>query len=151
MKFLNLCKNVLENKKLQRVRIKVDPVWGERVGFYNSPNFEGYILQETPDIKVFIVNVPPGYDPIQTVSKDNIEGIEQPEQEPVTPANYSKLTLLKKAILEKLLELDKSKDDPEVQQVMSSKDIGFIETFLRQMGLGEEDLLNLYRKCFKRV
>ena len=151
MKFLNLCKNVLENKKLQKVRIKVDPVWGERVGFFNSPNFEGYILQETPDIKVFIVNVPPGYDPVQTVSKNNIETIEQPSPEPVTSANYSKLTLLKKAILDKLMELNKDKDDPEVQQVMNSRDIGFIETFLRQMGLSEEDLLNLYRKCFKRV
>lgn len=151
MKFLNICKNVLENKKLQKVRIKVDPVWGERFGIHNSPNFEGYILQETPEVKVFIVNVPPGYDPIQTVSKANIEPMEEPTSEPVTPANYSKLTLLKKAILEKILELNKSKDDPEVQQVMSSKDIGFIETYLRQMGLTEEDLLNLYRKCFKRV
>ena len=151
MKFLNLCKNVLENKKLQRVRIKVDPVWGERVGFHNSPNFEGYVLQETPEVKVFIVNVPPGYDPVQTISRNNIEAMQQPKEEPVAQGNYSKLTLLKKAILEKLLELNKSKDDPGVQQVMSSKDIGFIETYLRQMGLGEEDLLNLYRKCFKKV
>lgn len=151
MKFLNLCKNVLEHKKLQKVRIKVDPMWAEKIGLYNSPNFEGYVLQESPEVKVFIVNVPPGYDPVQTVSKNNIEPIEEPSQETVAPGNYSKLTLLKKAILEKLLELNKSKEDPEVQQVMSSKDIGFIETFLRQMGLGEEDLLNLYRKCFKRV
>lgn len=150
MKFLKICKNVLENKKLQRVRIKVDPVWAERVGFYNSPNFEGYILQETPDIKVFIVNVPPGYNPVQTVSPENIEEIETSE-EPVSQSNYSKLTLLKKAILDKLCEMGKEKEDPGVQQVLASKDIGFIETFLRQMGLNEEDLLNLYRKCFKRV
>lgn len=152
MKFLNICKNVLENKKLQKVRIKVDPMWAEKLGLHNSPNFEGYVLQEcAPEVKVFIVNVPPGYDPVQTVSKDNIENVESPVEEPVTQSNYSKLTLLKKAILDKLIELEKSKEDPEVQQVMSSKDLGFIETYLRQMGLNEEDLLNLYRKCFKRV
>ena len=152
MKFLGICKNVLEHKKLQKVRIKVDPMWAEKLGLHNSPNFEGYVIEENaPDIKVFIVNVPAGFDPIQMVSKNNIESVEQPEPEVVPHANYSKLTLLKKAILDKLIELDKSKDDPEVQQVLSSKDIGFIETYLRQMGLTEEDLLNLYRKCFKRV
>jgi hypothetical protein len=152
MKFLNKCKNVLEHKKLQKVRIKVDPMWAEKLGLHNSPNFEGYVIEEnTPDIKVFIVNVPAGFDPIQMVSKNNIEQIEEPQQEIVPQSNYSKLTLLKKAILDKLTELDKSKDDPQVQQVLSSKDIGFIETYLRQMGLTEEDLLNLYRKCFKRV
>lgn len=153
MKFLNICKNVLENKKLQKVRVKVDPMWAEKLGLHNSPNFEGYVLQEcSPDVKVFIVNVPAGYDPVQKVSTNNIEKIEHVDsQETVTQSNYSKLTLLKKAILDKLVELEKSKDDPEVQQVMSSKDLGFIETYLRQMGLNEEDLLNLYRKCFKRV
>jgi hypothetical protein len=57
--------------------------------------------------------------------------------------------MLKKAILVKLEEMGKSKEDPQVLQVLNSKDLGFIETFLRQMGLSEEDLLNLYRKCFK--
>ena len=154
MKFFDVCKNVLERKQLQRVRIKVDPMWAEKMGIYNSPNYEGYILQETPlsecsDVKVFIVNVPPGYDPVQTINKDNIESIPEPVNEPVTQANYSKLTMLKKAILVKLEEMGKSKEDPQVLQVLNSKDLGFIETFLRQMGLSEEDLLNLYRKCFK--
>jgi hypothetical protein len=106
MKFLGICKNVLEHKKLQRVRIKVDPMWAEKLGLHNSPNFEGYVIEENaPDIKVFIVNVPPGFDPVQTVSKNNIEQIEQPPQEVVPQGNYSKLTLLKKAILDKLMEL----------------------------------------------
>lgn len=153
MKFLNTCKSLLETKKLQKVRVKVDPVWAEKLGLHNSPNYEGYILQECSpgEFKVFIVNVPPGYDPVQTVKSSNIEQEENGSVEEVTPSNYSKLTLLKKAVLEKLIELGKSKDDPEVLQVLNSKDLGFIETFLRQMGLKEEDLLNLYRKCFKRV
>lgn len=155
MKFLKTCKNVLENKKLQKIRIKVDPMWAEKLGMYNSPNFEGYILEETPlnecsEVKVFVVNVPPGYDPVQTIKTDNIEQIDSPEPENVTPANYSKLTLLKKGILEKMIELGKKKDDPDVLQVLNSKDLGFIETFLRQMKFTDEDLLNLYRKCFKK-
>jgi len=155
MKFLNICKDVLKEKKLQRVRIKVDPVWAEKIGFYNSPNFEGYILEETPigensEIKVFVVNIPPGYDSVQSVKPQNIEPIEQSEPEPVASANYSKLTLLKKGILDKMIEMGKKKDDPDVVQVLNSKDLGFIETFLRQMNFTEEDLLNLYRKCFKK-
>lgn len=155
MKFLNICNNVLKEKKLQRVRIKVDPVWAEKIGFFNSPNFEGYILEETPidesaEIKVFVVNMPPGYDSVQSVKQQNLEPIEATEQDPVSTANYSKLTLLKKGILDKMLELGKKKDDPDVIQVLNSKDLGFIETFLRQMNFTEEDLLNLYRKCFKK-
>jgi len=152
MKFLNICKNVLENKKLQKIRIKVDPLWAEKLGFYNSPNFEGYILHENigNELKVFIVNIPPGYDPVQTVNKTNIETVEDEQPQEVTSANYSKLTLLKKGILEKMIELGKKKDDPDVIQVLNSKDLGFIETFLRQMKFTDEDLLNLYRKCFKK-
>jgi hypothetical protein len=153
MKFLNICKNLLEEKKLQKVRVKVDPVWAEKLGLHNSPDFEGYILQECSgsEVKVFIVNIPPGYDPVQSVDKSNVEPVEDAPQEIVPSGNYSKLTLLKKAVLEKLLELGKEKDSPEVIQVLNSKDLGFIETFLRQMGLNDEDLLNLYRKCFKKV
>lgn len=157
MKFFKLCDDVLKSKKLQRVRIKVDPVWAERLGALYSPAYEGYILKEcmsssTPQFKVFIVNVPPGYNPIQTVSQDKIEPIEEiPNEGENSFVNYSKLTLLKKAILDKVVEMGKEKEDSDVKQVLLSKDIGFIETFLRQMGLTEEDLLNLYRKCFKRV
>jgi len=156
MKFFNVFKSVFEDKKLRRVRIKVDPVWAEKLGAYNSPNFEGYILQECNEasgsqFKIFIVNVPPGYNPIQTVNSNNIEEIDETKPEEVSPVNYSRLTLLKKAILDKVIEKGKTKDDPDVIQVLNSKDIGFIETFLRQMGLTEEDILNLYRKCFKKL
>ena len=151
MRFIRIIKSVLEDKKLQKVRVRVDPVWAEKLGPLYSPNFEGYILQEyieTPQVKVFIVNVPPGYNPIQNVDKNNIE---VDKEEEVLPVNYSKLTMLKKAILDKVIEKGKTKDDPDVIQLLNSKDIGFIETFLRQMGFTEEDILNLYRKCFKKV
>jgi hypothetical protein len=156
MRFLKLCDELLDSKKLQKVRVKVDPVWAERLGTLYSPSFEGYILREcmggnTPTVKVFIVNVPPGYSPVQNVPTDKIEPIEQPIDTQDTHINYSKLTLLKKAILDKIKEMGKDPEDSDVKQVLLSKDIGFIETFLRQMGLTEEDLLNLYRKCFKRV
>ena len=157
MKFFNICKNLLETKKLQKVRVKVDPVWAEKLGLHNSPKYEGYILQECSgnDFKIFIVNVPPGYDAVQTVNAKDMEEVEDGSKVDsnlqVSSNNYSKLTLLKKAILEKLMELGKEKTDQEVIQVLNSKDLGFIETFLRQMGLTDEDLLNLYRKCFKKV
>lgn len=157
MKFLDVFKTVLEDKKLKKVRIKVDPVWAEKLGALYSPNFEGYILQEcynngSPEFKVFIVNIPPGFSPVQSVPAENIENLQdEPPEEEVTPANYSRLSLLKKAILDKVIEKGKTKEDPDVIQLLNSKDLGFIETFLRQMGFADDDLLNLYRKCFKRV
>jgi hypothetical protein len=158
MKFFDSCTLTLEGKKLQKVRVKVDPVWAQKLGPYNAPFFEGYILQEqgyfgatnTPEVKVFIVNVPPGYNPIQQVNREFLEPVKEDEPENVPVSNYSKLTLLKKAILDKVAEMGKDKDDPGVMQIINSKDIGFIETYLRQLGLTEEDLLGLYRKCFKK-
>lgn len=157
MKFFKICDDVLKTKRLQRVRVKVDPIWAEKLGPLYSPSYEGYVLKEcigasSPQLKVFIVNVPPGFNAVQNVPVDKVEPIEGTPLEVKDPTvNYSKLTLLKKAILDKVIEMGKDKEDSDVKQVMMSKDIGFIETFLRQMGLTEEDLLNLYRKCFKRV
>jgi hypothetical protein len=156
MKFFKICDELLKSKNLQKIRIKVDPIWAEKLGALYSPSYEGYILKEcnnltTPTVKVFIVNVPPGYSPVQNVPVDSIERVNSDPEVPETYVNYSKLTLLKKAILDKVQEMGKDKEDSDVKQVLLSKDIGFIETFLRQMGLTEEDLLNLYRKCFKKV
>jgi hypothetical protein len=155
MKFGKIVKDVLENQKLQKVRIKVDPIWAKNLGYHTLPSFEGYVLQEshqcsTPVVKVFIINAPPGFESVQNVKPENIETVENPDELPKT-YNVSKLTMLKKAILDKAIEMGKEKDDPDIVQILNSKDIGFIETFLRQMGLTEEDLLNLYRKCFKKV
>lgn len=154
MKFGKIIKDVFEDQKLQKVRIKVDPMWSKTVGFQSTPNFEGYILQEymesnMPALKIFIINTPPGYNSIQSVRPENIEKI---DDSPATsaPINYFKMTMLKKAILDKMIEMSKDKEDPDVIQVLSSKDIGSIETYLRQMGLSEDDLLNLYRKTLQK-
>jgi hypothetical protein len=156
MKFFNVCDDLLKTKKLQKIRVKVDPAWSKTLGSLYSPSFEGYILGECSGcnggerLKVFIVNVPPGFSSVQNVPISNIEPLRNEPQE-VQTGNYSKLTLLKKAILDKMIDMGKDKEDSDVKQVLVSKDIGFIETFLRQMGLTEEDLLNLYRKCFKKI
>jgi len=143
--------------KLQKVRIKVDPMWSEKLGIINSPYYEGYILQECPgskmDFKVFIVNTPSGINPVQTVHRANLEplDVETPEEAPkASKFNGSRLSIFKKHLVEKLKELGKDLESPEVSQVISSTDIGFIETYLKQMGLNEEDLLNLYRKCLQK-
>lgn len=157
MKFLNLLENAVKSIKLQKVRIKVDPMWSEKLGIINSPYYEGYILQECPgskmDFKVFIVNTPSGINPIQTVHKAHLEPVEvetPQETEKVSKFNGSRLSVFKKHLVEKLKELGKELESPEVSQVIASTDIGFIETYLKQMGLNEEDLLNLYRKCLQK-
>jgi len=157
VKFLNLLENAVKSINLQKVRIKVDPMWSEKLGIINSPYYEGYILQECPgskmDFKVFIVNTPSGINPIQTVHKANLEPIEvetPQEVEKVSKFNGSRLSIFKKHLVEKLKELGKELESPEVSQVIASTDIGFIETYLKQMGLNEEDLLNLYRKTLQK-
>lgn len=153
MKFLKSLESEL-NTKLKRVRIKTDPVWAEKLGLYNAPSFEGYVLNENIGnglVKIFIVNSPANVNPIQTIPQAAIENEEQPVKEINPVKNVSRLNLFKKAILLKLKEMGKCEDDPEVAQIISSSDVGFIETYLRQMGLNDEDLLSLYRKCIKRI
>ena len=157
MKFLSLLEQAVKSVNLQRVRIKVDPMWSEKLGIMNSPYYEGYILQECPgskmDFKVFIINTPSGIDPIQTVSKVNIEpmDIEVPQEtEKTAKFNGSRLSTFKKHLVEKLKELGKDLDSADVQQAISSNDIAFIETYLKQMGLNDEDILNLYRKTLQK-
>ena len=157
MKFLSLLKKAIGTTKLQKVRIKVDPLWSEKLGIINSPYYEGYILQECPgsrmDFKVFIVNTPSGINPIQTVSKAHMEpmGVETPQEtEKVSKFNGSRLSVFKRHLIEKLKELGKDLEAADVQQAVSSNDISFIETYLKQMGLNDEDILNLYRKTLQK-
>jgi len=157
VKFISLLEKAVQSTKLQKVRIKVDPVWSEKLGIMNSPHYEGYILQECPgskmDFKVFIINTPSGIDPIQTVSKAHIEpmDVETPQEtEKTTKFNGSRLSTFKKHLVAKLQELGKDIESADVQQVISSNDISFIETYLKQMGLNDEDILNLYRKTLQK-
>ena len=157
MKFKRLFENAVKSVNLQKVRIKVDPMWSEKLGIMNSPYYEGYVLQECPgskmDFKVFIVNSPAGIDPIQTVSKAHIEPVEienQQESEKTTKFNVSRLSVFKKHLVEKLKELGKDLESADVQQAITSNDISFIETYLKQMGLNDDDILNLYRKTLQK-
>lgn len=155
MKFLSLLEKAVQSTKLQRVRIKVDPVWSEKLGIINSPYYEGYILQECggTEFKVFIINTPSGINPVQTVSKSNLEPIndEVPQEaEKTTKFNGSRLSTFKKHLVAKLQEMGKDLESAEVNQVISSNDISFIETYLKQMGLNDEDILNLYRKTLQK-
>lgn len=149
MKFLKALDEEF-NKKLKKVRIKTDPLWAEKLGIHNAPAFEGYVLNECPGVvKVFIVNSPAGMNPVQEIPAKNIEVEPTPQDQPIR--NISRLNLFKKAILAKLIELGKCETDPEVAQIINSNDVGFIESYLRQIGLNDEDLLQLYRKCIKKI
>jgi hypothetical protein len=90
--------------------------------------------------------------PVQEVPTSSIESsdkVETPDEPQIR--NISRLNLFKKSILLKLQEMGKCETDPEVAQILNSSDVGFIESYLRQIGLNDEDLLQLYRKCIKKV
>jgi hypothetical protein len=157
VKFLSLLEKAVKSTKLQKVRIKVDPVWSEKLGIINSPYYEGYILQECPrsqmDFKVYIINTPSGINPVQTVNKAHIEPLDQevtPEAPKNGKLNVSRLSTFKKHLVAKFQELNKDLESAEVNQILSSNDISFIETILKQMGLNDEDILNLYRKTLQK-
>lgn len=153
MKFLKALDEEF-SKKLKKVRVKTDPLWAEKLGLYNAPPFEGYVLNECPGmVKIFIVNNPNGINPVQEVPTAAIEQEAPAPAEPdqIAIKNISRLNLFKKAIISKLKDLGKCETDPEVAQIVNSNDVGFIESYLRQIGLNDEDLLQLYRKCIKRI
>lgn len=153
MKFLNSLKSEL-GKKLKMVRVKTDPLWAEKLGLFNAPSFEGYVLNENLGngmVKIFIVNAPSSMNPVQQIPASAIEPEIQSKPEEQQIKNVSRMNLFKKAILLKIKEMGKCEADPEVAQILNSNDVGFIESYLRQMGLNDEDLLSLYRKCIKRI
>jgi hypothetical protein len=125
VKFLNLLEKAIGTTKLQKVRIKVDPMWSEKLGIINSPYYEGYVLQECggspTEFKVFIINTPTGINPIQTVSKSNLEPVEDENVQEVgkaTKINSSRLSTFKKHLVEKLKELGKDLESADVQQAI---------------------------------
>lgn len=139
MRIQNILEATLKKSALKRVRIKVDPRVLVQQGYEFCPSFEGYILQECGNmtsVKVYLTNVPPGIDPIQTVDKKYVSEI---------PKSNVNMDELKNKIIEFLVKnKGLSQDDAFVAQLKSCNDFDTIESYLKEK-LDDKSLSELYK------
>lgn len=134
-----LIENTLKNTKLRRVRVKSDPSIPPVFGYENVTHFEGYILEECgPSLSVYIINAPPGVEPLQQVNVARIEEI--PLSTPVTAPNVS-YENLKLMLLKALLKAGFGEDTAVFNQIKNTNNPEFVKTFLDQAGIKPQDLV----------
>jgi len=129
MKFKKTIDNNLKNFGLKRIRIKFDPLnkTHETYRAYNS--YEGYVLEEDEkSVSVFVINSPEDLDPFIDVPHDMIN---------VSP----KLDQFKNFLFTKLNENSKL-----IEMIRNLGDIVSIEAILKDNGLSDESLKDLYRE-----
>jgi hypothetical protein len=126
-------KNLDKLTSLQKVRIKADPKYLHKEGRpENCPTYEGYILEEGLT-KVKILILPPDLS-IEDIPTDLIEYIADEEKS-------NAFEDLKAYIIQ---HLGLKEDNPLVSQIAGSTCITDIETFLKQTGIDDQTLAELY-------
>ena len=139
MRIEHILEVTLKKSALKRVRIKVDPKVLVQQGYEYCPSFEGYILQECGNmtsVKVYLTNVPPGINPIQTVDKKYISDV---------PKSRANMDEIKEKIV-KFLVSNKglTSDDAILARIKSCNDFDTLESFLKEK-LDDKSLSELYK------
>jgi hypothetical protein len=131
MKFQQVIENTVKTQKLRRIRIKFDPHNTEHKGYEAYSGYEGYVLQECEGAISIVVMQP---------AKDMNPMVQLPVSmtTPVAPVD-NKLDMLKNFLISKLGE----HLGAMISQVA---DIIAIETILRDNGISENDLKELYKE-----
>lgn len=134
-----LIENTLRNSRLKRVRIKVDPSQLVTHGYEHVSSFEGYVLEESnTSVKVYLMNLPDEFDPVQVVDTKNVTAV--PEQ-PLAP-NFK---TFKQKVLSYLEKNNIQKDNPVFKQIENANNPEFIETYLKELNFDDKKLLALYK------
>lgn len=133
MKYTDIISESLNQTALKKVRIKVDPAAAKvSEDLAKCNGYEGYVLAEdTLVVKIIIMQ--PGQDDM-TVMEVPHEHIEK--QIKPTLANY-------KSFIINALNIEDN--DPIIELLRSSESINDIETFLKDRGMTDEDIVNLYK------
>jgi len=134
VKYNQILEECLKNlTSLQRIRIKTDPKALHKEGRpENCPAYEGYILEEGLT-KVKILVLPPDLS-IEEIPTDLIEFIADKEKNDA-------FSDLKNYAIQKL---NLQEGNPSICQLQSSNNIDELEVFLKQAGLDEQDIADLY-------
>ncbi len=140
--FDDILVNCLESKNLRYIRFKVDPTINK--GFKESESYEGYILHELSCESCggpTIGGIPPILKILMTGgAKPGIHDVRKPI---ITPTKPGAIAIFKQFIFKKL---NGSVGSKELELIKNSNNINDIELYLKQGGLTDADLLNLYKK-----
>jgi len=138
MKYDQIITESLDKVALKRVRIKVDPASvSVAEDLAKCDGYEGYVLAEDQSYMKVLVVMPGTNNELSVISVP-IEHLELVLQ------NLDQLRIdnFKRFII---TSLDISDDDPVIQQIEASESIEDIEVFLKDRGMTDEEITNLYK------
>ena len=145
--FDSILTECLKSKGLRYIRFKVDPTLNR--GFEESESYEGFVLHElsTEACGGPMVN---GVPPLLKVLMPggSMPGIFNVKKPVITPNKPGAVKLFKKFIAKKL---NKQLDNKVMEQIKNTNDIDDIEVYLKQGGLSDNDIMNLYKKVLKNA
>ena len=136
MKYDQIILESLQKIALKKVRIKVDPInVSQSTDLSNCNGYEGYVLAEDQEITKVLVMIPnqDGSMSVMQIPNEHLEMINNAAQN---------LDNLKQFII---LSLDITSDDPLIQNISACESIDDVEVFLRDRGLTDENISNLYK------
>ncbi len=136
MKYNLIIENTLKSlSSLTKVRIKTDPKYiGKLNDLSEAPDYIGYVLKEGLS-KVKVLILPPDLS-IEEIPIDLIEYISAEDKADV-------FTDLKRFAVEQLAI---NEEDPVFQQICNSHNIEELEIFLKQKGVSDEHIAELYKE-----
>ena len=137
-----IIEKTLRESKLRKIRIKVDPSELAVFGYENVSSFEGYILEEGLDtVRVFMIGVPQGINPIQTVNRQHITTV---EPSPIS----SRFLEFKSKLLQQLEKEGIQKDNPQHVQIQNCNNPEFIDSYLKELKFDDKKISDLYKSIF---
>ena len=133
MKVDRTIEETFKRSNLKRIRIKVDPRQLVNQGFECCDSFEGYVLEECGnELKVYILNTPPGIEPVQMVDRENTDEIEN-------------TTFNKDRLLKILDMLNLPEGTPGVEQIKNTNDPEFIVKYFNDLPVDKDKLLDVLK------
>ena len=133
MKFSKLLESSIKTLGLKRIRLKCDPLNKEHESINPYKGYEGYVLEESKGIvSVYMVNAPSELNPFIKVPSSAVE-------------QCDKLSGLKKFIIDKINSAEINMQNA-AEILNNTSDIAAIETFLKDAGLDDKYIKDLYRE-----
>jgi len=144
VKYTDVILESLKRTGLKRIRIKIDPIFADKLDFKNAASYEGYVLNEC-NSRLKILVVPDGIT-LDDIPEDVIEYIAQDGEDDCTSdEDVDQFNNLKNFIMQIATQV-KGPNDPACHQVANCNNITDIETMLHQAGFDQEDISEIYRR-----
>jgi len=133
MKFTRAIDTNLKNFGLKKIRIKFDPRNKAHETYKSYNSYEGYVLEENEKtVSVFVINAPEEMDAFVDVPKDMVQVSEKSQK-------------LKEYIISRITEDVNNMEGNIIEMIKNSGDIVAMEAILKNNGLSDTNLKDLYR------